>query len=180
VRPFGLLCCVDDEIETLPTIGRLDRDSLTLSSLVQLIIPPNGIVFIHILGVLSILFGVFLAYAWGVIAMKAALAARPAADTAARLQLLQQAAAVQVNQTGITPADAAQRLIYDGFMLDARVTVIMYCFACVFIYFLVSIRQSAFSVLTSGRPVCARPTPKRSLRTCSDRSLSIFSSFIRL
>ncbi|KAJ0413216.1 hypothetical protein BJY00DRAFT_320006 [Aspergillus carlsbadensis] len=110
--------------------------------LVQLIIPPNGIVFIHILGVLSILLGVFLAYAWGVIAMKAALAARPAADTAARLQLLYQAAAVQANQTGRPPADAAQRLIYDGFMLDTRVTVIMYCFACVFIYFLARLRAS--------------------------------------
>ncbi|KAL2839889.1 hypothetical protein BJX68DRAFT_271938 [Aspergillus pseudodeflectus] len=110
--------------------------------LVQLIIPPNGIVFIHILGVLSVLLGVFLAYAWGVIAMKAALAARPGAETAARLQLLQQTAVMQANQTGITPADAAQRLIYDGFMLDARVTVVMYCFACVFIYFLARLRAS--------------------------------------
>ncbi|KAL2811472.1 hypothetical protein BJX63DRAFT_444061 [Aspergillus granulosus] len=111
--------------------------------LVQLIIPPNGIVFIHILGVVSILLGVFLAYAWGVIAMKAALVVRPEADTATRLQLLQQAAAAQANQTGISPADAAQRLIYDGFMLDTRATVVIYCFACVFIYFLLSARLRA-------------------------------------
>ncbi|KAL3486227.1 hypothetical protein BJX62DRAFT_242217 [Aspergillus germanicus] len=74
--------------------------------------------------------------------MKAALAARPAADTVAQLQLPSQWAAVQANQTGISPADAAQRLIYNGFMLDTRVTVVMYCFACVFIYFLARLRAS--------------------------------------
>jgi hypothetical protein len=147
---------------------------------VQLIIPPNGIVFIHILGVLSILLGVFLAYAWGVIAMKAALVARPAGDTAARLQLLYQAAAAQANQTGISPADAAQRLIYNGFMLDTRVTVVMYSFACIFIYFLVSLRFLAIGglSLTSGRPVCAPRTPRLSLPTCSGRLSSTFSSSI--
>ncbi|KAL2838093.1 hypothetical protein BJY01DRAFT_237597 [Aspergillus pseudoustus] len=110
--------------------------------LVQLIIPPNGIVFIHVLGVVSVLLGVFFAYAWGILGMKAALAARSTADTTARLQLLQQAAITQANQTGISPADAAQRLIYDGFMLDIRATVVVYCFACVFIYVLARLRAS--------------------------------------
>ncbi|KAL3444137.1 hypothetical protein BJX65DRAFT_297785 [Aspergillus insuetus] len=131
----SLLMFIDPSLHELGT-------ATFFACLVQLIIPPNGIVFIHILGVLSILLGVFLAYAWGIIAMKAALATRSAGDTAARLQLLYQAAAVQANQTGISPADAAQRLIYDGFMLDTRVTVVMYCFACIFIYFLARLRAS--------------------------------------
>lgn len=100
-------------------------------------IPPSGIVFITLLGSLSLFIGICLAWAWGVIVMKAALAARPAADTQARLSSLQQTAAAQANSTGLPVAAVAQQLIYDGYMLDARVTAVTFCLLCAFIYLLV-------------------------------------------
>lgn len=76
-------------------------------------------------------------WAWGVITMKAALAARPAADTQARLQALGQQAYSQANSTGQTVAVVESELIYSGFMLDARVTAVYYCMICLLIYLLV-------------------------------------------
>lgn len=73
--------------------------------------------------------GMAMAWAWGVIAMKAALATRPAAETLAREQLLAQTA----SREGTT----AQLLIYDGFMLDTRVTVTYFCMLGLFLYFMV-------------------------------------------
>jgi hypothetical protein len=69
--------------------------------------------------------------------MKAALAARPAADLQARLSSLQQMAVAQANATGLPPASVAQQLIFDGYLLDTRVTAITYCLLCTFIYLLV-------------------------------------------
>lgn len=69
--------------------------------------------------------------------MKAAYAARPAADTQARLASLQQTAVAQANTTGSPTASVAQQLIYDGYMLDTRVTAITFCLICTFIYFMV-------------------------------------------
>ncbi|KAL3468119.1 hypothetical protein BJX64DRAFT_283002 [Aspergillus heterothallicus] len=131
----SLLMFIDPSLHNLGT-------ATFFACLVQLIIPPNGIVFIHVLGVVPILLGVFLAYAWGVISMKAATAVRSSQETTERLQLLQQTAIAQANQTGVSPAEAAQRLIYDGFMLDTRATVVVYCFACIFIYFLARLRAA--------------------------------------
>jgi hypothetical protein len=86
----------------------------------------------------TMIMGMLMAWAWGVIAMKAAYAARPAADTQARFASLEQAAVAQHNATGISPTAAAQVLIYEGYMLDVRVTVVIYCLVCFFIYLLVS------------------------------------------
>ncbi|CRG83633.1 putative protein C57A7,05 [Talaromyces islandicus] len=88
--------------------------------MVLLMLPPSGIVSIYLLGAMTMIMGMLLAWAWGVIAMKAAYAARPAADTQARFTSLKQAAAAQANATGINPTAAAQVMIYDGYMLDAR------------------------------------------------------------
>lgn len=106
--------------------------------MVLLMLPPLGIVTIYLLGATTMIMGMLLAWAWGVIAMKAAFAARPAADTQARFASLQQTAAAQANATGITPTAAAQVLVYEGYMLDVRVTVVIYCLVCFFIYLLVS------------------------------------------
>jgi flagellar biogenesis protein FliO len=100
-------------------------------------VPPNGIVFIFILGTLTLIVGMGLGWGWGVIAMKAALAARPAAETQAKLQALGQQAHSVANSTGQPVALVQQQLIYDGWMLDARVSAVYFCFICFLIYVLV-------------------------------------------
>ncbi|KAJ1715186.1 hypothetical protein NYO67_2681 [Aspergillus flavus] len=112
------------------------------ASLVLLFNPPSGIVFIYLLGALTLFIGICLAWAWGVITMKAAFAARPAADTQARLASLQQTAIAQANATGTATASVSQQLIYDGYMLDTRVTAITFCLICTFIYFMARLRAS--------------------------------------
>ena len=107
------------------------------NSLVLFIVPPSGIVFVFILATVTLLLGLCLAWAWGVIVMKAALAARPDAQTQAQLQALQQAIVSRVNATGESAPAVQQELIFDGFMLDTRVTVIYFVLICLFIYFLV-------------------------------------------
>ncbi|KAL4891712.1 hypothetical protein BDV59DRAFT_203308 [Aspergillus ambiguus] len=123
---------------TLHSIGT----ATFFAALVLVMLPPSGIVFIYVLGALSLFIGIFLAWAWGVITMKAALAARPAADTQARLSSLQQTAVSQANSTGLPAASVAQRLIYDGYMLDARVTSVTYCMLCLFIYLMARLRAN--------------------------------------
>lgn len=90
-----------------------------------------------------ILIGLGLAWAWGVITMKAALAARPLADTNARLAQLQQAA--MRNTTNVEQLSGqtsyAQVLIFEGFMLDARVTAVYYCMIGLLIYLMVTYRR---------------------------------------
>jgi hypothetical protein len=105
--------------------------------MVLFINPPSGVLFVYILGSLTLFIGICLAWAWGVITMKAALAARPDAETQARLASLQQAAGAEAQTTGGSASLIAQRMIFDGWMLDARVTVIMYCMLCLFIYLMV-------------------------------------------
>ena len=109
-------------------------------ALVLYIVPPAGILFVYLLAALSLLFGMCLAWAWGLLTMKAALAARPDAQTKAMVQALQQQAVAIGNQTGTSPAAEAKVLVYDGFMLDARVTVVFYVMICVFIYFMSRVR----------------------------------------
>lgn len=101
-------------------------------------VPPTGIVFIFILGALTLILGMALGWAWGVIAMKAALAARPTAETQAKLQALGQTANSQAKATGQPIASVERMLIYDGWMLDARVTAVYFCLICLLIYLLVS------------------------------------------
>jgi hypothetical protein len=113
-----------------------------MGRLVLFMVPPNGIVFIFILGTLTLIIGMGLGWGWGVIAMKAALAARPAADTQAKLQALGQHAYSVANSTGQPVAVVQQQLIYEGWMLDARVTAVYFCFICFLIYVLVSLNEA--------------------------------------
>lgn len=110
------------------------------ASLVLFIVPPASILFVYLLAALSLLLGMCLAWAWGLLMMKAALAARPEAETEQTLQALQQAAIAQANQTGQSVAWEAQVLVHEGFMLDARVTAVFYVMSCVFIYALARLR----------------------------------------
>ncbi|KAL3439959.1 hypothetical protein BJX65DRAFT_317159 [Aspergillus insuetus] len=112
------------------------------AGMVLFINPPSGVLFVYMLGSLTLFIGIGLAWAWGVITMKAALAVRPAAETQARLASLQQAVGAQVQATGGSATAISQRLIFDGWMLDTRVTVIMYCILCLFIYLLSRMRAA--------------------------------------
>lgn len=93
------------------------------------IVPCSGIVFVHIMGGVTMILGMALGWAWGVISMKAALATRPAAETNARLaQLSAQARHHQTNTEQATGQSAyTQILIFEGFMLDTRVTITYFC-----------------------------------------------------
>ncbi|EAU35537.1 conserved hypothetical protein [Aspergillus terreus NIH2624] len=124
-----------------PTLQNIGTATF-FAALVLVMLPPSGIVFIYVLGALSLFIGIFLAWAWGVIVMKAAQAARPAADTQARLASLQQTAAAQANSTGVPVASIAQKMVYDGYMLDARVTSVTYCLLCLFIYLMARLRAN--------------------------------------
>lgn len=101
--------------------------------------PPSGVVFIHVMAGLMICVGIALGWAWGVISMKAALAARPQADLQARYQELQQS--IPQNTTNAEQASGQgtymQIAIYEGFMLDTRVSVTYFCMLGLFVYFMV-------------------------------------------
>jgi hypothetical protein len=87
----------------------------------------------------TVILGMALAWAWGVITMKAALAARPQSETDARLLQLQQAASRNVSNVGQLTAQTTyvEVLVFEGFMLDARVTAVYFCMVCLFVYLLV-------------------------------------------
>lgn len=109
-------------------------------ALVLFVTPPAGILLIYLLGSLSLLFGMCLGWAWGIATMKAALAARPAADTQAQLRALQQAAVAQAESSGGNATVIGLELVYQGAMLDARVTVVYYIMILTFIYFLARLK----------------------------------------
>ncbi|OAQ70761.1 protein (fungal and plant) [Pochonia chlamydosporia 170] len=109
--------------------------------LVLVAVPPASILLVYLLASLSLLLGMCFGWAWGLLTMKAALAARPEAETQQSLKALQQTAAAQANQTGQPAAWEAQVLVHEGFMLDARVTTVFYVMSCVFIYALCRIRM---------------------------------------
>ncbi|KAL4745710.1 hypothetical protein BDW72DRAFT_211096 [Aspergillus terricola var. indicus] len=133
--------------------------------MVLFFLPPAGVLFVYILGALSLFVGICLAWAWGVIAMKAALAARPEAETQARVGALQQAAAAEAQETGAPASSIAQRLVHNGWMLDARVTAIFYCMLCLFIYFMARLRAanpkatltSIFGIIITDMFLCYGP-----------------------
>ncbi|KAL4995970.1 hypothetical protein BDV10DRAFT_202665 [Aspergillus recurvatus] len=135
------------------------------ASMVLFFLPPSGVIFVYVLGALSLFVGICLAWAWGVIAMKAALAARPDAETQARIGALQQAAAAEAQETGASASTIAQRLVYDGWMLDGRITVIFYCMLCLFIYFMARLRAanpkatltSIFGIIIGDMFLCYGP-----------------------
>lgn len=97
--------------------------------IVTLFLPPNGVVFVFLLGGLTLLIGMGLGWAWGEITMKAALATRSTTETLARETLL--------GQTAQRTGTSTQILVYEGFMLDNRVTVTWFAMLLLFIYLMV-------------------------------------------
>lgn len=119
-----------------------------------LFLPPSGVVLVILLGGSTEILGMALGWVWGVITQKAALATRPSSETNARLaQLAQQA------QTTGTPVT---NLIFQGFMLDTRVTVTYFCMICFFIYMMVKhirLHSRLTFVLTRSRLDFVRRCP---------------------
>lgn len=101
---------------------------------------PAGILFVYLFGALTLLTGMCLAWAWGILTMKAAQAARPGWQTHARLQQLQQQAAMDAHQSGKGVSWNVNKLVREGFMLDARVTVVFYVLGCIFVYVMARLR----------------------------------------
>jgi len=102
--------------------------------IVTLFLPPSGVIFVFLLGGFTMLAGMGLGWAWGVITEKAALATRPAGQTLARLQLLGQ----EAQRTGTS----TQVLVFNGFMLDNRVTITYFCMLLLFIYLMARLRMA--------------------------------------
>lgn len=109
-------------------------------ALLLFIVPPANQFFAYLLAALSLLFGMCVAWAWGLATMKAALAARSAEETQRLLGETGRIAAQQAQQTGNSPAFEAQVVIHNGIFLNAKVTTIFYVMGCVFIYLLARIR----------------------------------------
>lgn len=107
------------------------------ATMVLFMVPPNTIVFIYILACFSLILGMGIGWAWGVITMLAAQAARPGAETQAKLQSLGQQAYQQANSTGVPIANVELELVYNGWMLDARVSAVFFCMLCFMMYCLV-------------------------------------------
>lgn len=120
-----------------PTLHTIGTETF-FCCIVLFILPPSGILLIFLLGELTLLIGMAVGWAWGVIVMKIALAARSASETQAQLTALQHQASIQANASGQSIASESQILVSNGFMLDARVTAVFFALICIFIYFMVS------------------------------------------
>lgn len=84
--------------------------------------------------------GMCLAWTWGVIVMKAALATRPTAETDALLARLAQEASADIQNSEQYSGQSAytQVLIYNGFALDTRVVVTYLVLIGFMVYLVVS------------------------------------------
>ncbi|RGP80732.1 hypothetical protein FLONG3_1207 [Fusarium longipes] len=122
-----------------PALVKLGQATF-LGTILLFAVPPANIVFIYLLAALSLLLGMCLAWCWGLLTMKAALATRPEAQTQALLGQLKTQAVQNAQKTGQSAAWEAQILIHNGFMLDARVTAVYFCMGCLFIYALARLR----------------------------------------
>ncbi|KAH8678498.1 hypothetical protein BX600DRAFT_507441 [Xylariales sp. PMI_506] len=124
-----------------PTLNVIGQATF-FGCIVLFIVPPSGVVFIHVLAGLTICIGLALGWAWGAITMKAALATRPAADLLARYSQLVQS--MPQNTTNVGQASGqttySQIAIYNGFMLDPRVSVTYFCMMGLFVYLVARLR----------------------------------------
>lgn len=81
-----------------------------------------------------VLLGMTSAWAWGVISMKAALATRAGAQTKARYGEL-----LQLAQNATNPTQFVKVEIYNGWMLDVRVSLTYFFMMGLYLYMVVSI-----------------------------------------
>ncbi|TQV99644.1 hypothetical protein V2A60_005100 [Cordyceps javanica] len=125
-----------------PSLARFGQSTF-LASIVIYIIPPAGNLIVAVVGYLSLLLGMCLAWAWGLATMRAAQAVRSPAELNARLQAFQQQVGATAQATGNNNTAAiATVLVHDGFMLDTRVTVVYFVMGCVFVYFVSRLRYA--------------------------------------
>ncbi|KAH7311422.1 hypothetical protein B0I35DRAFT_452695 [Stachybotrys elegans] len=110
------------------------------AAIVLFAVPPAGILLIYLLAACSLLLGMCLAWAWGLLTMKAGLAARPGSETARMVRSLGEQAAANARKSGRPVAWEAQILVHDGFMLDASITAVFWVMGCAFIYVLARLR----------------------------------------
>ncbi|KAG5749736.1 hypothetical protein H9Q70_007602 [Fusarium xylarioides] len=127
--------------DTLRVLGQ----SAFFGCVVLFTMPPSGVVFIHFAAGVMICVGMALAWAWGTITMKAALATRPLADLQQRYAELQQSMPQNTTNVGQASGQTTyqQIAIYEGFMLDTRVSVTYFCMMGLFVYFMARVRVSA-------------------------------------
>ncbi|EEU36673.1 uncharacterized protein NECHADRAFT_72672 [Fusarium vanettenii 77-13-4] len=111
-----------------------------LAAILLFIVPPASILFVYLLAALSLLLGMCLAWAWGLLTMKAAFAARPDLTIHTRLATLQEQAVAAAKISGQSVAWEAQKLVHKGFLIDTRVVVVFYVMGCFFIYVLARLR----------------------------------------
>jgi hypothetical protein len=78
---------------------------------------PSGVIFIGLMTTVTLFLGISLAWAWGTIAMKAALATRPAEDLQRKYQLLQISAATDLSSQASAQEHGVERLLL-GFQGD--------------------------------------------------------------
>ncbi|CAG7566221.1 unnamed protein product [Fusarium equiseti] len=135
---FTLFIFISD---TLRVLGQ----ATFFGCIVLFIMPPSGVVFIHVLAGLMICVGLAFGWAWGAITMKAALATRPQADLLQRYAELQQSAPQNTTNVGQASGQTTyqQIAIYQGFMLDTRVSVTYFCMIGLFVYLVARLRVSA-------------------------------------
>jgi hypothetical protein len=121
-----------------PTL-RATGQAVFFGAILLFILPPSGVMILFLLADATVVLGCCLAWAWGAITMKAALAARPAADLLRRYGELQAMATRNTTNTVQASGQAsfAQIAIFEGFMLDTRVTVTYFCLIGLFIYLMV-------------------------------------------
>ena len=112
--------------------SRKGNKALTRRSIFLFIVPPSGIFFFHAMAYFSVLVGLGLGWAWGVIVMKAGLATRPASEVQAKYADLEDMA-----KTAPVPAEFVSSQLLQGYMLDTRVSVTYYCLIGLFIYLMV-------------------------------------------
>lgn len=126
---------------TLKVIGQ----ATFFGVIVIVISPPSGVVFVGVMGASTIAIGICLGWAWGVITMKTALSTRPAADLQRQYAALQEAATRNTTNTLQASGQATftQVAIFEGFMLDTRVTVTYFCMLGLFIYLIARLRVAA-------------------------------------
>lgn len=105
------------------------------------IVPPVGVFTSYLLAAVSVILGICAAWVWGIITMKAALAARPASQRMATLAALQQAAVQRAAESGTSPQEEAVALVFNGFALDARVSTVYFVMICAFLYMLARLRM---------------------------------------
>ncbi|KAJ5909725.1 hypothetical protein N7504_004368 [Penicillium tannophilum] len=104
------------------------------------LIPPTGVLSAYLVNTFFLLLGMCLAWAWGLITMKAALAARPSSQTRAMIEKLNHQVMLESQGSDKSVSWITEKLIHEGFMLDARVTVVFYVMSCIFVYTMARLR----------------------------------------